>query len=93
MAYFGQVDLHIAHIGLGPQEIVPHQPVEVERRGGARIGLHAQNLVQFHRDARHRLRHRICRLDRRALGHVDHDSQFLLVVEGQQLDRHMLRVK
>ena len=93
MAHLGQVDLHIAHMRIGPQEVMPHQTVEVERRGGSGIGLHAHHLGQVHRHPRHGLRHPVRHLDRRALGHVDHHGQFLLVVEWQQLHRHMLGIE
>jgi hypothetical protein len=51
------------------------------------------HLGQGQHDAGHILRHAVGRLDRGALGQVDHHRQLRLVVEGQQLHRHVLGIQ
>ena len=80
-----QVDLDVGLVGAVPQEVMPHQPVEVVRTRGAGIDLvvlHfrllAQVLPQF-------LGHARGLLQRGAVGHVDDHLELALVVEGQHL--------
>ncbi|MPL73164.1 hypothetical protein SDC9_18957 [bioreactor metagenome] len=88
-----QVDLYVALIRVFAQVVMPHQPVEVERRRGAGVGLHRDHLGQLRHHLGHLLRHRIRRLDRGALGQVDHHAQLRLVVEGQEFHRDVLGVE
>src|SRR3546814_3970542 len=83
-------DLQVAEIGAGAQVVLPHQAVEVDRRGGAGVALVVQYL-------RHLVEHRGQLGEQRAgvfqrttLGQVDHDLQLRLVVEGQHLHHHQL---
>ena len=68
-----------------PQEVMPHQPVEVVRTRSARVNLVVLNfrllaeiLSQLLGDARGLLQ-------RGSVGHVDHHLELALVVEGQHL--------
>ena len=57
-AFGSEVDLHVALLGLGAQVVVAHQAVEVERRGGAGIGLDRAHLGQRQHGASDRLQRR-----------------------------------
>ena len=80
-----EVHLDVGDIGAAPQEVVPHQAVEVVGRGNAGVGLEVHNLGlllddggQFAGDARGFF-------ERGSLGHVDDDLELALVVERQHL--------
>ncbi len=88
-----EIDLQVALVRPTAQIVVPHQPVEVEGRRRAGMGLDRDHLRQRQHRPRRVLRHPVGGLDRRALGQVDHHSELGLVVEGQELHRHMLGVE
>src|SRR3546814_2993430 len=44
LATVDQIDLQVAEIGAGAQVVLPHQAVEVDRRGGAGVALVVQYL-------------------------------------------------
>ena len=89
----GQVDRNFAQMRFLAQKAVADQTVEVEGRGCACMGLRGQHFGQVHDHPRHVLRDTVGRLNAGPFGQVDHDGQFGLVVEGQKLDGHVLRVK
>ncbi len=85
-----QFDLQLADFRPASKIVVAHEPVEIERRGRADIGID-----------RHHLRHGLDPIggfDQRAFGifqgrafrQIGHDLQLGLVVERQQLHRHGL---
>ena len=88
-----QVDLDVALVGLIAQIVVAHQPVEVEGRGGAGIGLERGDLGNRGDPVDRLLQHPVGLLDRRALGQIGDDLQVGLVVEGQELDRDVLGIE
>jgi len=80
-----QVDLDVAEFRPGAQVVLPHQPVEVDRRRGAGIDLVVGHLGQ-RRDLRGEFLQDATRLlERGSLRHVDDDLELGLVVEGQHL--------
>ncbi|GBD41362.1 hypothetical protein HRbin39_00743 [bacterium HR39] len=72
---------------------MPHEAVEVERRAGSRVELDRLQLRQVRQRLRHGEQRALRRLQRAALGQVHHHLQLRLVVEGQQLHRHVPRVE
>ena len=83
-----EVHLQIGEVRSAPQKVVPHEAVEVVGRRHAHVLLDVDDRLivqggrrQCRRDARRRL-------ERRALGHVDHDLELALVVERHHLHRH-----
>ncbi len=85
-----QVDLEIALLRQLAQVVMAHQPVEVERRGGAGIKLDRGQLGQVLQPGGGRGQIALGIFERRTLRQVDHDLQFRLVVERQQFHRHVL---
>ena len=72
---------------------MPHETVEIERGGGASIGLHRGHFGDLTRHGSGLFSHAPRALKAGAFGHVDHQLHFALVVEGQELDRHRLEIK
>ena len=83
-----QVDLDVGLIGSAPQEIVPHEAIEIVRAGRAGINLIVDDLRLPAQITSQRLRHARRLLERRAVGHVDDHLELALIVEGQHLDLH-----
>ena len=79
-----QIDREIAHLRLRAQIIVAHEAVEIERRGGSRIGLDRRQFGQVLQPVRRGLQDAIRLLERRALRQIDDDLDLGLVVERQQ---------
>ena len=83
-----EIDLNVADLATGAQVILAHQPVEVDRGGGAGVGLvighlgYGGQVIAEFVENRRRLFHR------RARGHVDDDLELGLVVERQHLQLH-----
>jgi len=80
-----QVHLKIRLMRLGPQKIMPHQPVEIIRSRGAHIHLdvfyfgNAHKIIRDLRD--HLLRFCLCRTVR----HIEDHLELILVIKGQHL--------
>ena len=85
-----QVDLQVAILRRLPQVVLPHQAVEVDRRGRARIALVVGHLGNRGHVRAQRAQRGGGVLHRRARRHVDHDLEFRLVVERQHLQHHPL---
>ena len=85
-----QVHLDVAHVVAAAQVVLPHQPVEIDRRRGARVHLVVGDLGSPRDLGREFVEHACGLLDRRALGHVEDDLELRLVVEGQHLHDHPL---
>ena len=83
-----QVHLDVRLVRLAAHVVVAHQPVEVIGPGGSRVSL----IVQYVRLPRKLIAERLGDarrlLQRRAVGHIDDNLQFALVVEWQHLDAH-----
>ena len=88
-----KVDLHVAHLRLIAQVVMPHQPVEVEGCGGAGMGLGRDHFGQVQNGGGDLLCHGVGGLDAGALGQVDDHAELGLVVKRQQLDRDVLGVE
>ena len=65
---------------------MPHQPVEVVGRGGAGVDLQVAHFGHGGQEGRHLAGRALGAGQRRALGHVDHYLEFVLVVERQGLE-------
>ncbi len=85
-----QIDREIALLRLVAQIVVAHEAVEVERRRRAGIGLDRGQLRQVLEPLGGGHQRAVGLLQRRSLRHVEHDLDFRLVVERQQLDAHVL---
>ena len=48
----GKIDLQVAHLRFGPQIVMAHKAVEIERRGGARMGLDRRDFGDIRQDRR-----------------------------------------
>ena len=81
-----EVDLEVGDEGAGPQEVVPHEAVEVERGGGPDVDLDVGDLGELPHLERQVPRDGVRRLERRPLGHVDDDLDLALVVVREHLD-------
>ena len=83
-----QVDLQVADLAAAAQVVLAHQAVEVDRRGGAGIGLVVGHLGHRRQVRAEFVQHRGGLLHRRAGRHVDDDLELRLVVERQHLQQH-----
>ena len=83
-----EIDLQVGDIGPAAHEVVPHESVEIEGRGGAGIDLDVADLGLAANSGGHFAGNAGGLLQRGALGRVDHDLELRLVVEGQHLDLH-----
>ena len=81
-----EVDLQVRHVGRLAQEVVPHEAVEVEGGGGARVDLDVLHLGNGGEVAVHLPGGLQGHLEGRSLVVVDHHLELALVVEGQHLD-------
>ncbi len=81
-----QVDLHVGYVRAAPIEIMPHQPIEVKRRGHAGVTL----VIRDFGFNSHRCRNFPRRLrrafQRTAFRHIQYDLEFTFVVEWQHLN-------
>ena len=92
--FLGQQGHHdIAHFGPVAQEIMADEPVEVERRRGAGIGLHRSRFGQRADNGGDGIKGACRGFKAGAFGQIGDDLDFGFVVEGQKLDRHRLEVK
>ena len=80
-----QVHLNVGLVRLAAHVVVADQSVEVIRARSSGVGLIVQDIRLPCKLAAQRLRHSRGLLERRAVGHVDDDLQFALVVERQHL--------
>ncbi len=88
-----EVDREITELGAPADVIVAHEAVEVEGRRRPGIGLDGPQFGQI-RDRPGEIEENALRLlERAALGQIDDDLEFGLVVEGEKLDGHRLRVE
>ena len=85
----GQVDPDVGHVAALTQVVVPHQSVEVLGRGQAHIGGEIAHLGHPGEKFLKVLHHPAAVLQRSALGQIQHDLKFVLVVKGQHLKRHL----
>ena len=83
-----EVDLNVADVATGTQIVLAHQAVEVDRGGGAGVGLVVRHLgyggqvvPEFMQNRRRLFHGCACR-------HVDNDLELGLVVERQHLQLH-----
>ena len=83
-----EVHLQIGEVRSAPQKVVPHEAVEVVGRRHAHVLLDVDDRLIVQGGRRQRRRDARRRLERRALGHVDHDLELALVVERHHLHRH-----
>jgi hypothetical protein len=83
-----QVDLQVADVGALAQVVLPHQAVEVDRRRGAGVALHAGDFRQLADFRGEFAQHPVGGFQRAALRHVEHHLELALVVEGQHLQHH-----
>ena len=85
-----QVHLDVRLVRAAPQEIMPHQSVEVVWPRRARVNLVVHHFRLLAQVLPQLLRHARGLLQRRAVGHVDDHLELALVVEGQHLHLHQL---
>ena len=83
-----EVHLHIGDVGAAPEEVVPHQPVEVEGRGGTGVGLGAPYLGHRPEPGRHRFGRGVGGLEGRPFRKIQDHLELRLVVERQHLHLH-----
>ena len=83
-----QIDPHLGHVVALAEIVVPHQPVEIHRRGQPDVAGVVGDLGHAGQ-VRLELAHGgVGAFQRRALVEVEHQQQFVLVVERQHLQRH-----
>ena len=80
-----QIHLQVAQFRPLAQEVVPHQAVEVERRGRAGIGLNRRHFGKCFDDFAGLQQRPFRRLQRRTFGQIDDHLQLGFVVERQEL--------
>ncbi len=85
-----QIDLNITHVGAAADEVVAHQPVEVDGGGGASVDLVILHLGHPGELPTHRQQGALGMLQGRPLRHVEHQLEFRLVVKGEHLEHHPL---
>ena len=86
-----QVHLQVRQVRPTAQKVVPHQAVEVVRRGDAHVALHVRD-AGIAQDFGGERGGDACRLfEGRAFRQVHDDLELALVVERQHLDRHELQ--
>ena len=83
-----QVYLDVAHLAAAAQVVLAHQAVEVDRPGGARVGLVVGHLRHGGQVGGQLVQHGGGGLGRGAGGHIDDDLKFALVVKRQHLQLH-----
>ena len=88
-----EIDLQIALFRPVPEIVVAHQAVEIERRRRAGMGLDRHGFRDCGQPAGGFGEHPVGAFQRGALGQVDNDLEFRLVVEGQEFHRHALEVE
>ena len=83
-----QIHLDVSLVGLMPQEVMPHQSVEVVGAGRARVNLIIRDFGLLAKINTERLRNAGRLLQRSPVRHVNDDLELALVVEGQHLHSH-----
>ena len=88
LIFGNEVDLQIRHVRPPPHEVVTHQPIEIERRGDARVNLVIRHF-RFGADGGGNFTRGLRgAFERTAFGHIQDDLKFALVVERQHLHFH-----
>ncbi len=85
-----QIDLNIPHVGTAANEVVAHQPVEVDGGGGAGVNLVILHLGHLGKLPPDRQQGALGLLQGHPLRHVEHQLEFRLVVEGEHLEHYPL---
>jgi hypothetical protein len=85
-----EVHLQIGEAGSPSQKVMPDEAVEIVGTRYAHVLLDVDDGLILHDGRRQRRRDARRRLERRALGHVDHDLELALVVERHHLQLHEL---
>ncbi|MNF49784.1 hypothetical protein D3C84_310670 [compost metagenome] len=85
-----QIDLNIPHVGAAADEVVAHQPVEVDGGRTAGIDLVILHLLHLGKLPPNRQQGALGLLQGRPLRHVEHQLEFRLVVKGEHLEHHPL---
>ena len=78
-----QVNLNITDMAAGAQIVLTHQAVEVNRRGGTRVGLIILYLRHCTQEQTQLLQHSSRALHRGACGHINNDLKLRFVIERQ----------
>ena len=85
-----QVHLQVALLGLGPEVILAHQPIEGDGRGRACVGLQVENFGLLGQKSAQLVERGGGVFQRRACGHFHHHLKLTLVVKRQHLQDHPL---
>ena len=88
LAFRHEVDLDVRDVRAAAHEVMPHQAVEIERRGDARVDLVIGDLRLGAHGGGDFARGLRGAFERAAFGHVQDDLELALVVERQHLHLH-----
>ncbi len=83
-----QVDLDLANVVALAKIIVPHEAVEIHRRGEAHVAGEIGDFGHARQVSLHFADRRVRAFQRRALVEVQHQEQFVLVVKRQHFQRY-----
>ena len=83
-----QIDSHLGHVVPLTEIIMPHQAVEIHGRGQADVTGVVGHLGHFGQVRLEVAYRRVRSFQRRSLVEVEHQQQFVLVVERQHFQRH-----
>ena len=90
--FVGQIDLNIAFLRHGPQIILTHQPIKIDRAGRTGVGLIIHDILNLRQFGTDFAQDACSFFQRRADRHIDNDLKLALVVERQHLQDNQLKV-
>ncbi len=88
-----QVDLNIANIGPGPQIVLPHQPVEIDRGSRTGIDLIVGHFLDRAEMTTEFTQHPCGLFQSGAFRHIHNDLKFRFIVERQHFQHHQLEIR